>query len=81
MKNLYSEKMKKEKLLENSAGPIFIKTAETIIYQMKNCLCKIKTKHDGDGSGFFCKIPYPDQSHLLPVLITAVFVIDSEVKE
>ena len=81
MKNLYSEKMKKEKLLENSAGPIFIKTAETIIYQMKNCLCKIKTKHDGDGSGFFCKIPYPDQSHLLPVLITTDFVIGFEVKE
>ena len=74
------EDIKKEKLLENSTGPIFIKTAETIIYQMKNCLCKIKCK-SGSGSGFFCKIPYPDQSHLLPVLVTAVFVIDSEVKE
>ena len=81
MKNLYSEKMKKEKLLENSAVSIFIKKAGTIIYQMKNCLCKIRTQNSGKGSGFFCKIPYPGQSHLLPVLITAVFVIDSEVKE
>ena len=75
------ENIKKEKLLENSTGPIFINTAETIIYQMKNCLCKIKTKHSGNGSGFFCKIPYPDQSHLLPVLVTASFVKDFDVKE
>ena len=74
------ENIKKEKVLINSTGPIFINTAERIIYQMKNCLCKIICKN-GRGSGFFCKIPYPDQSHLLPVLITTDFVIDSEVKE
>ena len=70
------EEIKKEKVLKNSTGPIFIKTAENIIYQMKNCLCKIKCKDGGSGSGFFCKIPYPDQSHLLPVLVTTDFIID-----
>ena len=76
------EEIKKEKVLKNSTGPIFIKTAENIIYQMKNCLCKIKCKGGGSGSGFFCKIPYPDQSHLLPVLVTTDFIINfTDVKE
>ena len=74
------EDIKKEKLLRNSTGPIFINTAERIIYQMKNCLCKLICKNTR-GSGFFCRIPYPDQSHLLPVLVTTDYVIDSEVKE
>ena len=47
---------------------------------MKNCLCKLICKNTR-GSGFFCRIPYPDQSHLLPVLVTTDYVIDSEVKE
>ena len=72
------EDIKKEKLLRN--WPIFINTAERIIYQMKNCLCKLICKNTR-GSGFFCRIPYPDQSHLLPVLVTTDYVIDSEVKE
>ena len=74
------ENIKKEKWLENSTGPIFINTAKTIIYQMENCLCKIKSKLSS-GSGFFCKIPYPDQSHLSPVLVTANFVVVSDVKK
>ena len=36
---------------------------------MKNCVCKIYS--DGmKSTGFFCKIPFPDKSHLLPVLAT-----------
>ena len=69
------EKIKKEKFLENSVGPIFIKSAEIIISQMRKCLCKIKFE-DMTSTGFFCKIPFPDMSHLLPVLVTTDFAIE-----
>ena len=37
---------------------------------MKNCICKIYNNNGSKGTGFFCKIPFPDQNNLLPVLIT-----------
>lgn len=41
---------------------------QNIVAQLK-CACKIV---DGKnlGTGFFCKIPFPDESNLLPVLMT-----------
>ena len=56
-----------EQHIKASPIPISIQGIETILFQMKNCVCKIyvnKTK----GTGFFSKIPYKNK--LLPVLIT-----------
>ena len=74
------EKFKKEKFLENSVGPIFIKSAEIIISQMRKCLCKIVSENMR-STGFFCKIPYPDMSHLLPVLVTTDFAFRKGIKK
>ena len=40
-----------------------------ILTQMETHICKIILK-ESIGTGFFCKIRYPDEFHLLPVLIT-----------
>ena len=52
---------------------------QNIIEQMKKSTCKIKIyQNDGSvtGTGFFCKIPFSTKEKILPVLITASFVID-----
>ena len=59
-----------EKYIDNSVNSLSIEGMENILYQMKNCICKI-VKNDGSkGTGFFCKIPFPNEYNLLPVLIT-----------
>ena len=50
---------------------------EKVLEQMKISICKIKKEKDKIfGTGFFCKIPFPDQFTLLPVLITCNHVLD-----
>ena len=45
--------------------------------QIEFLLCKIYcNKSQGKGSGFLCKIPYPDFYNFLPVLITNNHVIN-----
>ena len=56
---------------------IKLECAEKIIEQMKKSICKIKIDQT-QGTGFFCKIPFPDHKHMLPVLFTAYHVIDYE---
>lgn len=46
-----------------------------IYHQMNNCVCKI-IKNEIRGTGFFCKVPFPNQNNLLPALITANHVLD-----
>ena len=43
--------------------------SKEIIEQMAKYICKIKIGNN-HFTGFFCKIPFPDKNHLLPVLIT-----------
>ena len=45
--------------------------------QMKKCVCKIRLK-DIQGTGFFCKIPFPDINNRLSVIITNNHVINEE---
>jgi len=45
---------------------------------MKNCICKIYKNNGEKGTGFFCKIPYPNQSKLLKVLITNNHIINED---
>ena len=71
----------KEKKLNNYSEPVSLETTEKIIEQMKNCICKINTENGQKGTGFFCKIPFPDFEHLLPILITNNHVIDESILE
>ena len=50
---------------------------QSAMEQMKKCVCKIRLK-DIQGTGFFCKIPFPDINKRLPVIITNNHVINEE---
>ena len=67
-----------EKDLNNVPDSVPIEVLEIIIEQSKKCICKIKCKEGGYGTGFFCIIPFPDKLHPLPVLMTNNHVIDKE---
>ena len=69
------EEIKLEKYIKSSPIPIFVEGIETILFQMKSCICKIYKKNI-TGTGFFCKIPF--QNKLLPVLITNNHVLKEE---
>ena len=67
-----------EVFLKGYPKPFELDVTEKIIDQMKNNVCKIfgDTKN---GTGFFCKIPFPDDSNLLTVLITNNHVINESI--
>ena len=65
-----------EKYVINSPEPVSIDGTEKILFQMKNCICKIHKSNGVNGTGFFCKIPFNHNSNLLPVLITNNHIID-----
>ena len=44
---------------------------------MEQNICKIKIGQE-QGTGFFCKIPFPNKNNMLPVLITNNHVIDDK---
>ena len=56
---------------------IKLECAEKIIDQMKKNVCKI-ILYQTQGTGFFCKIPFPEHNKMLPVLITSSHVINEE---
>lgn len=58
----------------NNCPIVSVKTHEKILEQMKKCICKI---YKGNGTGFFCEIPYKNNKKL-KVLITNFHVIDEE---
>ena len=64
-----------EKDLANVPDQIPINILEIIIEQSKKSICKIKCNDGGNGTGFFCIIPFPDKFHQLPVLMTNNHVI------
>ena len=55
---------------------------EKISYQQKKYICKIYMYTNdilcGLSNGFFCLIPYPDESHYIPALITTHRTIDEK---
>ena len=65
----------KEKYIEDYPIPITLESTEIILSQMKSSVCKIYLDNGNKGTGFFCKIPYPDNKHLLPVLVTNNHII------
>ena len=65
-----------EGFIKNSPNPVTIEGTEKILFQMKNCVCKIHGKIK--GTGFFWKIPFPNQENLKPFLLTNNHILNSE---
>ena len=65
-----------EKELSNVTDEVPIETLKIIIEQSEKSICKIKCKDEGNRTGFFCIIPFPDKIHPLPVLMTNNHVIE-----
>ena len=59
----------KEGLIENQPSPVDLEGTKKILFRMEKCICKIY-QNGKKGTGFFCKIPFPDKNNLLNVLIT-----------
>ena len=65
-----------EKYIEDYPIPITLESTKIILSQMKSSICKIYLDNGNKGTGFFCKIPYPDDNNLKSFLITNNHVID-----
>ena len=64
------------------APPLTSVQTKIILSQLEQYVCKIYQKNDKKGTGFMCKIPYPDQFKLLPVLITNNHILnENDIKE
>ena len=68
--------MKKEKFIKNSVDPVSLSGTSTILYQMINCVCKIRIK-ETHGTGFFCGIPY-DNNNIMQCLMTNYHIINEK---
>ena len=65
----------KEKLYTNNLLiPISIEGIEKILFQMKNCICKIYKGEDKIGAGFFCKIPFKDNFLSILVINSTILI-------
>ena len=62
----------KEKEIVTSPEQVTFEGTHNILNQMNNCVCRIY--NNGEGTGFFTKIPYKNK--LLTVLITNNHVFD-----
>ena len=49
-----------------------------ILNQMEKNICKIKIGED-QGTGFFCKIPFPDKNNMLKVIMTNNHIINKDI--
>ena len=66
-----------EKFIGKMPILVTIQGIETTLDHMKNYICKI---YNGGaiGTGFFCNVPFPDNSNLLKVLITNKLVLNEK---
>ena len=68
----------KESILIGYPNIIPYECSKKIIEQMEKNICKIKIGNE-QGTGFFCKIPFPDMNNMLSVLITNNHVINEKI--
>ena len=68
----------KESILVGYPNIISYESSKKIIEQMEKNICKIKIGNE-QGTGFFCKIPFPDMNNMLSVLITNNHVINEKI--
>ena len=84
-------KDKKEEEIDNNENNSVIMLlkdqSEKIGKQMKMCICRITIKKKGIyemvtmGTGFLCKIPFPDESNVIYSLMTNCHVLNTNNKE
>ena len=67
-----------ETILTGYPTVISLDCTKEIISQMKKNICKIKIK-ENQGTGFFCKIPFPDKNNMLKVVMTNNHVINEDI--
>jgi len=65
-------------ILASYPRAISYEATKIIMVQMEKCICKINVDNL-QGTGFFCKIPFPNDFQLLPVLITNSHVINKSI--
>ena len=68
---------KEESLITGYPNVISYECTRKILEQMEKNICKIKIGEE-QGTGFFCKIPFPDKNNMLPVFITNNHVLNNE---
>ena len=73
-----SKKYNEEAERGNSSDSLNTEQMEQIMFQMKNCACKIKLDNGTIGTGFFCLIPFPKKTNPLLVLVTCNHVLDEQ---
>ena len=61
--------------------PVSLETSEIINEQIKKNLCEITIGKKSNVIGAFCKVPFPDEKNLLPVLITNDIVFDQRYRD
>ena len=67
-----------ESIFINYPNIISYECTKKLLNQMENNICKIKIGQE-QGSGFFCKIPFPDNNNMLKVFITNNHVLNKEI--
>ncbi len=73
----------REQKIVGSNNPIPKRINLEIVKQLEKAICRIRIKSkEGEkekfGTGFLCKIPYPDEFSLLPTLITNNHIINEK---
>ena len=68
---------KKESVFSGYPRIISYDCSQKIMEQMNKNICKIKIGEE-QGTGFFCKIPYPKKDNMLPVFITNNHIIKKD---
>ena len=68
----------KESILNDYPNIIPYECSKKIIEQMERNICKINIGKE-QGTGFFCKIPFPNKNQMLPVFITNNHVINNDI--
>ena len=76
MGNEEKQNYEKENKVGDNPDSLTSEQLKQALNQMEKCICKIKKGNNIFGTGFFCKIPFPNQFILLPVLITCNHVLD-----
>ena len=68
----------KESILSKYPNAISYDCSKKIITQMERNICKINIGMN-QGTGFFTKIPFPNENKMLPVLITNNHVMNNDI--
>ena len=66
-----------ESILIGYPSIISYECTKKILEQMEKNICKVKIGEE-QGTGFFCKIPFPDMNNILPVFITNNHLINKD---